>query len=93
MLRTSVLIHRGPAPAGHLDFSPAVEAGSDFPVLDDHWNAAPAVGQLQHPFETGIVFEHIDIFEGNLAPGEIRTGSRSVLSKILSKNDDFFVHR
>jgi hypothetical protein len=51
------------------------------------------VGQLQHPFEPGFVFEHVDIFEGNLAPGEVRTGSRGVLSKILSKNDDFFVHR
>jgi len=50
------------------------------------------MGQLQHPFEAGFVFKHVDIFERNLTPGEVRTGSRCVLSKILSKNDDFFFH-
>ena len=81
-----------PATAGALDFSPAIEADANLARVDDDWYAAPAVGQFQHAFKPGIVFEHVDVIERYLAPGEVRTGSRSVLSKILSEDDYFFVH-
>jgi len=38
--------------------------------------------------ETFFVFQHIDVFEGYLAAGEILTGSRSIRSKIFAKNQD-----
>jgi hypothetical protein len=75
-----------------LDFSPAIEADTNLAGVDNHRNAALAVGQFQHAFKAGIVFQDVDVFEWNLAPGEVRTGSRSVLSKILSEDDYFFVH-
>ena len=75
-----------------LDFSPAIEADTNLAGVDDDRNAAPAVGQFQHAFKAGIVFQDVDVVERDFAPGEVRTGSRSVLSKILSEDDYFFVH-
>jgi hypothetical protein len=44
---------------------------------------------LEHPLEAILVFEHVDVFKGNLAAGEILTGSRSVGSKIFAENNYF----
>jgi hypothetical protein len=41
---------------------------------------------LQHAREAVVILEHVDILEGNLAPGEILTGSRSVRSEILAED-------
>ena len=81
-----------PATDGALNFSRAAEANGDFAGFDNDRNFSPAIGQLQHAFEAGWVFEHVDIFERDLTPGEIRTGSRSIRSKVLAKNESFFVH-
>ncbi len=78
--------------AGGSDFSGAAEADSDLTVLDDHGNLAPAIGELPHALETGIVFQDIDIVEGHFAPGEVRTGSRGKGSKILAVYRNVFCH-
>jgi len=43
---------------------------------------------FQHASETLVVFQHIDILEGNFAAGEILTGSRSIGSKILAEDEN-----
>ena len=78
--------------AGRSDFSGAAEANGDLTVLDDHGNFAPAVGELPHALETGIVCQDVDIVEGHFAPGEVRTGSRSKSSKILAVYSNVFCH-
>lgn len=72
-------------PASHL--SGAAEANLDLVPLDDHRNLAPVVRVLQHLLKPLLVFEDIDVFEGNLAPGEVRTGSRGESSEILTENE------
>lgn len=79
-------IFRRPAPPVGLDFSGAFEADGDGLAFDDHWNLAPAFGNLQHPFQTGFVFEHVDVFKGDLAAAESLTGSGSVGSEVLPEN-------
>jgi hypothetical protein len=74
-----------PAPPA-LNFSTAVEADGHCAVLNDHGYFAPAVAIAEHPGEPSFVFEHVDVFERNLAAGEILTGSRRVGSEILAKN-------
>ena len=78
--------------AGGSDFSGAAEADGDLAVLDDHRNLAPAVGELSHALEAGVVCEDVDIVEGHFAPGEIRTGPRGIGSKILAVNSNVFCH-
>ena len=92
MLNASLSARAWPATAGALDFSRAAEADGDLAGFDDDGNLASAFGQFQHAFQARLVFEHVDVFEGKFTPGEVRTGSRSILSKILSKDDDFFFH-
>ena len=77
---------------GRSDFSGTAKADGHFAVLDDYRNLTPAVGQLSHAFEAGIVFQDIDIVEGHLASGEVRTGSRSKGSQVLAVNCDVFCH-
>ena len=72
--------------------SGAAEADGYLAILDDHGNLAPAVGQLHHALETGVVFQDVDIVEGNFAPGEVRTGSRSKSSQVLTVYRDVFCH-
>jgi hypothetical protein len=49
---------------------------------------------LKHPREALVILEHVDIFKGNFAPGEILTGSRSVGSEILAEDKNRFAgHR
>ena len=62
---------------GPSDLSGAAEADGNLTVLDDHGNLPPAVGQLHHPLESGVVFQDVDVVEGHFTPGEVRTGSRS----------------
>lgn len=81
-----------PATAGWLNFSRAAKADGDLAGLDDDGDLPAAVGQLEHALEGVIVFEHVKVFERNLTTGEIRTGSRSVLSEILSEDQNFFIH-
>ena len=78
--------------AGRSDFSAAAEADSDLTVLDDHRNLAPAIGELPHALEAGVVFQDVDIVERHFAPGEVRTGSRSKSSKILAVYSNVFCH-
>jgi hypothetical protein len=55
---------------------------------------AAAVGELEHTRQSGVIFEHVDVFERNFSPGEILTGSRSIGSKILAKDKNrFAAHR
>jgi hypothetical protein len=79
-----------PTPVGVLNFSVAFEADRDLAGLDDYRDLAPAVGKLQHARQTGIVFQDIDVFERNLATGEVLTGPRGVASEILAKNNNCF---
>ena len=78
---------------GRSDLSGAAEADGHLAILDNHGNFAPAVGQLHHAFDTGVVFQDVDVVEGNFAPGEVRTGSRSKGSKVLAVYRDDFCHR
>ena len=78
--------------AGRSDFSGAAEADGDLTVLDDHRNLPPAIGELSHALEAGFVCQDVDIVEGHFAPGEIRTGSRGIGSKILAVNSNVFCH-
>lgn len=78
--------------AGGSDFSGAAEADGDLTVLDDHRNLPPAIGELSHALEAGFVCQDVDIVEGHFPPGEIRTGSRGIGSKILAVNSNVFRH-
>ena len=71
-----------------LNFSAAAETDGHFTGFDDDRYLAPAVGMFQHARETLVVFQHIDILEGNFAAGEILTGSRSIGSKILAEDEN-----
>jgi hypothetical protein len=73
-----------------LHFSAAAETDSDLAGLDDYRYLAAAVGVLQHTCQATVILEYVDIFEGNFSPGEILTGSRSIGSKILTKDKDGF---
>jgi hypothetical protein len=53
---------------------------------------AAAFGIGEHALKAIVVLEHIDILEGDLSPGEIRTGSRGVGSEILAENENLFRH-
>lgn len=78
--------------AGGSDLSGAAEADGNLAILDDHGDLTPAIGQLPHALEAGVVFQDVDIVEGHFAPGEVRTGSRSKGSKVLAVNGDVFCH-
>ena len=69
-----------------LHFSAAAESNGGLAGLDDHGYLAAAIGMLQHAREAVVILEHVDILEGNLAPGEILTGSRSIRSEILAED-------
>jgi hypothetical protein len=77
---------------GRSHLSGAAEADRDPAVLEDYRNLAPAIGELHHSFEAGIVFQDVDIIKRNFAPGEVRTGSRSKSSKVLAVYRDVFCH-
>lgn len=77
---------------GGSDLSGAAEADGDLAILDDYGDLAPAIGQLLHALKAGVVFQDIDIVEGYFAPGEVRTGSRSEGSKVLTVNCHVFCH-
>src|SRR5262249_28417533 len=47
-----------------------------------------STGIFEHAPETFLVFQHVDVFEGYLAAGEILTGSRSIRSKIFAENQN-----
>src|SRR5262245_22888660 len=81
-----------PATAGALNFSRAAEADGNLAGIDDDRNLAPPLGQLEHALEPGVIFEHVDVFEGNFAAGKIGPRRRSVWAQILSKDNDSFVH-
>jgi hypothetical protein len=51
-----------------------------------------SVGQLEHAFESVLVFEHVDVLVWNFAPRESLPGSGCVGSKVLTKNNDSFWH-
>ena len=78
--------HRRAGTAGRLDFSRAAEADRYLAGLNDYGDFSSSVGEPHHAFQAGLVFQYIDVFEGNLSAGEVLTGSRSVWSKVLAKN-------
>jgi hypothetical protein len=51
---------------------------------------AAAVRVLQHKRQAGLIVEHVDVFKRNFSPGEVLTGSRSIGSKILAEDKDWF---
>jgi hypothetical protein len=77
---------------GRLDLSSAAKADVYLAILDDHGNLPPAIGELHHALETGVVFQDVNIVEGHFAPGEVRTGSRSKGSQILAVYGDVLCH-
>lgn len=77
---------------GRSDLSGAAEADGYLAILDDHGNLPPAIGEPHHALETGVVFQDVDIVKRNLAPGEVRTGSRSKSSQVLAVYCDVFSH-
>jgi len=77
-----------------LDFSAAAETDGDLAGLDNHGYLSATVRVLEHVRQAVVIFEHVDVFERNFSTGEILTGSRSVGSKILAKDNDWFAaHR
>src|SRR5688500_18757775 len=72
------------------NLSTAAETDGNLAGLDDHRYLAAAVRMLQHTRQAGVIFEHVDVFERNFSPGEILTGSRSIGSKILAENKNWF---
>jgi len=74
--------------AGLLDFSAAAKADGNVFCVDNHGHLTPSTGIFEHAPETFLVFQHVDVFEGYLAAGEILTGSRSIRSKIFAENQD-----
>ena len=77
---------------GRSDLSGAAEADGYLAIFDDHGNLPPAIGELHHALETGVVFQDIDIVKWHFPPGEIRTGSRSKGSQVLAVYRDVFCH-
>ena len=51
-----------------------------------------SIGQLKHPLESLLVFEHVDVLVWNFTPRESLPGSSCVGSKVFAKNNDFFCH-
>ena len=84
---TSTSHGKGPAPPA-LNLSRASEAYRYFPAFDDNGNLAPVVGIFQHALKAFCVLEDIDVVEGDLTPGVFRTGSRSIGSEILPKDQN-----
>jgi hypothetical protein len=75
-----------------LDISGTAEADGYFSGLDDDRDLAPAIGEFQHPDKRLIVFEHVQVLDGDFAAGEGLPGPGGVGSKIFSKNNHLFVH-
>jgi hypothetical protein len=75
-----------PTPGGHLNLSAAAEPDCYFAGFDDDRDLSAAVGVLQHPFQSVVIFQNIDVFDRNVSAGEILTGSRGVRSKVLPEN-------
>ena len=78
-----------PAPPA-LYLSATAETYGDLAGIDDYRYLAAAIGVFQHTRQTGVIFEHVDVFERNFSTGEILTGSRSIGSKILAENKHGF---
>jgi hypothetical protein len=77
-----------------LNFSAAAKTNGDCARFDDHRYLPAAIRMLKHAGKTFIVLENVDIFKGNFAPGEVLTGSRSIGSEILPKDQHgFAAHR
>jgi hypothetical protein len=51
-----------------------------------------SIGQFEHPLQSLLVFEHIDVLVRNFAPRESLPGCGRVGSEVLTKNNDFFFH-
>jgi hypothetical protein len=79
-----------PTPSAVSNLSVAAETDRDFTFFHNHRYLAATVGILEHALKSFIVFQNVDILEGNLAPGEVLTGSRSVGSQILAENENRF---
>jgi hypothetical protein len=73
-----------------LNLSATAETDGYFAGLDDYRYLSSAVRVLQHTRQAGGIFEDVDVFERNFAPGEILTGPRSIGSKILAEDKDWF---
>ena len=63
-----------------LNFSGAAEADGNFSRFDDNRHLAAAFGKLQHAGESLVIFEHVEVLEGNFPagiglPGPGRVGS------------------
>src|SRR6266508_2628320 len=84
--------HGSPATAGALDLSGATEPDGDFTGFDDDGNIAAAIGKLQHPCKTLLVFQYVDVLERNFAAGISLPGARGVGSEVFPKDKNFFVH-
>lgn len=76
-----------------LDFSRAAEADGDLAGFEDDRHLAPAVGQVQHALQALLIFQDVDVFEGNLAAGVSLPGAPGVGSELFAKDRYFFFHR
>jgi hypothetical protein len=45
---------------------------------------------FQHLFQSIVIFEDVDVIEGDVSAGEVFTGSGRVGAKILAENQYFF---
>ena len=84
--------HLSPATAGVLNFSGTAETDRDLTGFDDDGNIAAAIGKRQHSCQALLVFQHIDVLEGNFAAGISLPGARGIRSEVFSKDKNFFVH-
>lgn len=76
-----------------LNLSRAAEADRDLSPFDYNRDLTPVLGVFQHPLETCIVLQHVDVIERNLATGVIRTGRRGILSEILAEDQNLIRHK
>jgi hypothetical protein len=75
---------------GGLNLSATAEPDGNFTGFNKDRYLPPAVGMLEHPLQSIVVLEDVDVFERNLSTGEVLAGSRSIGTKIMTENQHFF---
>jgi hypothetical protein len=75
-----------------LNFSRAAEADGHFAGFEDDGHLAPAIGQFQHLCQALLIFQDVDVIEGDLAAGVRLPGAPGVGSELFAKDRYFVVH-
>jgi len=75
-----------------LNLSRSAVTNGDFACFDDHGDLAASIGQLQHPPQSLIVLQHVEIIKRSLAARVGLPGRGGVGSEILAEDNDFLGH-